>query len=76
MENAAWRLALGAVRKLHWRTFCEPQKQKGEIKREWKMLLGAWRLALSESSTGGHFVSHRNRTETEQAQNIRDKKGR
>ena len=31
MENAAWRLALGAVRnkvrKLHWRTFCEPQKQ-------------------------------------------------
>ena len=49
MENAAWRLALGAVRKLHWRTFCEPQKQKGEIKREWKMLLGAWRLAVSDS---------------------------
>ena len=51
MENAAWRLALGAVRKLHWRTFCEPQKQNRprtyEIKRGWKMLLGAWRLAVS-----------------------------
>ena len=33
MENAAWRLALGAVRnkvrKLHWRTFCERETFEG-----------------------------------------------
>jgi hypothetical protein len=52
MENAAWRLALGGVRKLHWRTFYEPQKQNRprtyEEKRGDKkgMENAAWRLAL------------------------------
>ena len=34
------------------------------------MLLGAWRLALSGSSTGGHFVSRRNRTGPEQTRDL------
>ena len=44
MEIAAWRLALGAVRKLDWRTLCEPQKQN--IRDKKGMENAAWRLAL------------------------------
>ena len=47
-ENGAWRLALGGVRKLDWLTFLTqscPSEEEIKGEREWKTVLGAWRLA-------------------------------